>query len=67
MIAYRCKAGEMVDDICWRRYGSEAAIVAVFEANPGLADLGPRLPPGVLVHLPGDAIPPPAQPVQLWD
>lgn len=53
MATYRAKAGEMVDEICQLYYGRTAgAVEQVYEANPGLAELGPRLPAGTLVELP---------------
>ena len=68
-IAYRCREGEMLDDICRRRYGTSHALGAVLEANRGLADIGPRLPAGTLVGLP-DRIELPVDAdrrVELWD
>ncbi|WP_436796646.1 tail protein X [Enterobacter cloacae] len=32
----------MLDDICWRYYGSERQMMSVLDANPGLAALGAR-------------------------
>lgn len=53
MATYRAKAGEMVDEICQLYYGRTAGVVEqVYEANRGLAELGPRLPAGTLVELP---------------
>ncbi|MDT8428482.1 MAG: tail protein X [Pseudomonadales bacterium] len=50
---YRAKEGEMVDEICWLRYGKTRGVVEkVLAANPGLAAKGPRLPAGTLVELP---------------
>lgn len=53
MATYRAQAGEMVDEICQLYYGRTAGVVEqVYEANRGLAELGPRLPAGTLVELP---------------
>jgi phage tail protein X len=53
MALYRAKDGEMVDEICHLYYGRTRGVVEkVYEANRGLADLGPRLPAGTLVELP---------------
>ncbi|MXO73566.1 phage tail protein [Altererythrobacter buctensis] len=62
--------GETLDEICWRVIGRTAAVTEQsLELNPGLADLGPRLPGGTNVRLPD---PPAAQfpmreTVRLWD
>lgn len=49
----RAMQGDTVDLICWRHYGTTANVTeAVYEANPGLADLGPILPHGHLIKLP---------------
>lgn len=61
----------MVDAICMAVYGDEPGYTeAVLEANPGLADIGPILPAGVVVSLPdlaaaGDAAEP--EVLRLWD
>ena len=58
--------GEVLDAIVWRHYGRADVIVAVLDANPGLADLGPVLPTRTLVVLP-DLPAPAVQPViRLW-
>lgn len=62
--------GETLDEICWRALGRTAAVVEqALQLNPGLADLGPRLPAGTPVTLP-DApalAPEMRETVQLWD
>ena len=61
-------AGDVLDALCWRRYGRDAAkdVPAVLAANPGLADAGPVLPAGLVVDLP-DLPAPAARPaVRLW-
>jgi phage tail protein X len=61
--------GDTVDAICWRHYGRTAGVTeAVLDANPGLADLGPILPQGVLVNMPeAQTTAPLRQMVNLWD
>lgn len=50
---YRTRDGDVLDAVCLRHYGGKQDHVeAVLDANPGLADLGPVLPSGVLVTLP---------------
>ncbi|NOW46715.1 phage tail protein X [Novosphingobium sp. SG751A] len=62
--------GETVDEICHRVLGKTAAVTEqVLELNPGLAELGPRLPGGTAVIVPNASA---AQTVtldiiQLWD
>lgn len=65
----RAMQGDTIDMICQRHYGRTAAVTeAVLDANPGLAELGPILPPGALVELP-ELAPPPQNNnlIQLWD
>lgn len=66
---YRTKDGDAVDAICWRHYGEQSgAVEVVLEANPGLADIGPVLPAGIIIELP--ELPPAVQElptVRLWD
>lgn len=65
----RANQGDTVDSLCWRFYGSTKGMnEMVFEANPGIAALGPILPVGHVVEMPDK----PAQVnnkqiVQLWD
>lgn len=68
MIRYRAKQGDVLDAVCKVHYGTEAAVVAVLEANPGLADLGPELPAGTVIALPDlpQAAANAPQPVRLW-
>ena len=44
--AYLTADGDILDEICWRRYGREDAVPAVLAANPRLADAGPVLAVG---------------------
>ncbi len=66
---YTTKAGDMLDAICWRQYGAGHPYVeAVLAENPGLAQLGPVLPAGVVITLPEFPDQAPAQEtVKLWD
>lgn len=60
--------GDMVDMICRRHYGDETGFAElVYQANPGLADLGPRLPAGLSVNLPDMPTPPELPAISLWD
>jgi phage tail protein X len=55
MIAkYRTKAGDILDDIVKKYYGSTQGRIVeqVLDVNPGLADNGPTIPEGVLIVLP---------------
>lgn len=50
---YVSKRGDTADYIAWRFHGTTAgsAVEQMLEFNPGLADHGPILPAGVVVHL----------------
>ena len=69
MASYRTSDGDVIDAVCRRYYGRESgAVEAVLEANPGLAELGPVLPAGMLIELPD--LPRPLETidtVKLWD
>lgn len=61
-------AGEVLDEICWRRYGRADAVPAVLAANPGLAEAAPVLPAGMPIVFPD--LPPAARAMpagRLWD
>lgn len=66
MNRYRTKQGDMVDAICKAQYGTEAHLPMVLDANPGLADLGPVLPVGLLVDLPEQPADPVRSVMRLW-
>lgn len=58
---------ETADLLAWRAYGTaRGATEIVLEANPGLADYGPILPPGLIVVLP-DVETTPEPSVKLYD
>ena len=61
-------AGDVLDALCWRHYGRDAAetVPAVLAANPGLADADPVLPAGLVVELPELPAPAPRPAVRLW-
>lgn len=64
------RQGDTLDALCWRHLGTtEGLVERALELNPGLAELGPVLPHGVLVRLP--PLPPAGATdrplVQLWD
>jgi phage tail protein X len=63
------KQGDTVDLICQRQYGRTADVTeAVLAANPGLAGLGPVLPPNARVLLPDiDTKSSAARLTSLWD
>lgn len=54
MKQFVASAGDTVDLIAWRVYGTQDARVVerLLDANPGLADLGATLPAGTRVTLP---------------
>lgn len=65
---YQTREGDTLDWILWHWYGREQVVPAVLEANPGLADLPPVLPAGVLINLPKIETPGAAPDgVELWD
>ncbi len=68
MPTVRTHQGETLDALCYRVLGSTAAVTEqALDLNPGLAELGPILPQGLLVRLPEE--PPTAarvDTVQLW-
>ena len=64
----RTVEGDVLDEVCWRHYAREDAVPAVLDANPGLAALGPVLPPGRIVALPDLPVPArQATAVRLWE
>lgn len=65
---YKASQGDTLDYICWKFYGQQSgAVEAVLLANPGLADLGPVIPPNTEIVLPDLAQPATEiQPIRLW-
>ena len=68
MTYYRTVDGDVLDAICWRRYGEDGArqVPAVLAANPGLAERGPILPAGVTIALPDRPVSTEVTVVRLW-
>lgn len=66
---YRTSEGDTVDFIAWKYYGTQEGQVVeqLLAANPGLADLGPKLPAGVIITLPELTAVGQAKGVKLWD
>lgn len=69
MAQYMTSQGDTADYIAWKHYGTQDGRVVeqLVDANPGLSDLGPVLPAGVLVTLPDVQPETSAQAVRLWD
>lgn len=69
MTQYMTSEGDTADYIAWKHYGTQDGRVVeqLVDANPGLADMGPVLPAGVLVSLPEIELQTEAQAVRLWD
>lgn len=66
MSTYRTKQGDVLDAICRELLGDEAHVPAVLSANPGLADLGPIYPAGILIALPVVSAPVVSGTIKLW-
>ncbi|NAX00016.1 MULTISPECIES: tail protein X [unclassified Vibrio] len=49
---YRTRDGDVLDEICYSEYGTEKAITAVLNANPGLAEKGSKFAAGIQIILP---------------
>jgi phage tail protein X len=69
MTTYITRDGDTVDYITWKFYGYQdrRAVEQVLEANHGLAEYGPTLPPGLRVELPAQAPASIVQGTKLWD
>lgn len=66
---YIASDGDMVDAICWKHYAKgqqPLAVERVYEANRGLADLGPVLAAGTVVILPDLPAPEATPIVRIW-
>ncbi|OJT41530.1 tail protein X [Serratia plymuthica] len=67
---YQTRDGDVLDEICADHYGMEnlaETVVAVLEANQGLAALGAVFDAGVIITLPDISLPAAESAVQLWD
>lgn len=49
---YRCQEGDTVDLIAFQRFQTHGMEMAILEANPGLASMGPVLPLGLVIKIP---------------
>ena len=60
--------GETVADVALRVHGrtSGGVVEALWDRNPGLAALGPRLPGGTAIAVPAAPEAEAAEPVRLW-
>lgn len=69
MLQYRTSDGDTADYIAWKHYGTQDGQVVerLVDANPGLADLGPLLPAGVIINLPELEAAGVTEGVKLWD
>lgn len=69
MQTYITKDGDTADYIAWKYYGNQdtGTVEALVDANKGLADRGPVLPAGLVIHLPEITTPATTQGVKLWD
>jgi len=66
MSTYISKSGDMLDDICFKAYGTEQAITTLLDVNPGLVNQPEKLPAGIHILLP--VIQKPAvKTLNLWD
>ena len=65
MKTYVTKGGEMLDEICFAHYGNDKQSDNVLRANRGLEQQPFRLPAGIEISLPEQAIEK-EQRVKLW-
>lgn len=63
----RARQGDTLDQLCWRTLQRTDIVEATLLLNPGLADHGPVLPTGLLVHLATPAATNTQTTVSLWD
>lgn len=69
MTTYVTRDGDTADFIAWKFYGRQdnGTVEQLLAANPGLADRGPTLPPGVAIELPELVTPTVKAGLRLWD
>ncbi|BAO20623.1 putative tail protein X [Pseudomonas phage PPpW-3] len=69
MAQYITSHGDTADYIAWKHYGTQDGRVVeqLVAANPGLADVGPVLPAGILLTLPVIKQAVSDKVVRLWD
>lgn len=64
---YRTEEGDMVDLIAFNRFVSSSKFTeAIFDANPGLAAHGPKLPAGLTIRIPVPIQADRVQSTRLW-
>lgn len=64
---YLTRAGEVLDAIAWRVYGTEQAVRDLLAANPQATFLPACLPAGIQLTLPDrPALATPVETVRLW-
>jgi len=67
MISYVTKDGDVLDEICFKYYGSTSGVVEkVLEANRNLAELGAIFNAGVKIVLPDLSQKEETESVKLW-
>lgn len=64
---YRTKAGDRLDSIAFRYYGSAATFQKILEDNPGLAEQPETLPEGLEITLPDPPESETKNLTRLWD
>lgn len=67
VMTYQTREGDMLDDICWRYYEREDAVIDVLNANPGIVEYGAVLPKGLMVLLPDVDFSEVIESIGLWD
>lgn len=69
MRVYITRAGDTVDWVAWKYYGTQAAqlVERLLDANRGLAEQGALLPAGIEVKLPEFDLTSKTQGLRLWD
>ncbi|SNR22805.1 phage tail protein [Paracoccus sediminis] len=60
------RGGDMLDALCKVHLGSEHAITAVLDLNPGLAERGPVYPAGLAILFPDAAPASVRSEIRLW-
>jgi len=65
---YVTRQFDELDEICWRYYGrTQLTVETVLRVNPGLADLLPILPEGLMIELPTLQLPQSTETLRIWD
>ena len=67
MALYVTRQFDEIDAICWQYYGrTEQTVEPVLAANPGLSDLLPVLPQGLVIELPDLPAPTTRTVLRIW-